>query len=97
MKTKVPGKQELSELRMGADLVVEAGTEVMRNNKEMVSPLCAIPVRPFSGNELDGTPHHAGGLKGQGQAILGEITGCVNRSKEPVGLLWVECPHRARQ
>lgn len=66
----------------------------MGHNKEMISTLCPIPVRPRCGDELNCASHHPGGLEGQGKPSGGKVARRVYRCIEPVSLLGIESPNR---
>ena len=78
-------------------LIMKAGTKVMRNNKEVISALGSIPIRPIGRDKLNGASHHSWGFEGQWQAIGGEVTGHINWSIKPISFIRVECSNRAVQ
>lgn len=76
---------------------MEACPKVMWHDEEMISTRRPVPIGPVRGDELNCTPHDARRLEGQRMAPRSKVTGRVHRSVEPVGLLRVHGPHRARQ
>lgn len=78
-------------------LIMKAGCEIMRNNKEVVGSLSAIPIRQRRRNVLDSTAHHARRLEWQRQAIRRQVASGVDWSEKPVGLLRIQRSHRASE
>lgn len=78
-------------------LIMEASAKVMWCDKEMICPLRSIPVRPFRRDQLDRAAHHPRRLEGQGETRRRQVACRVNRCVEPICLLGISGPNRARQ
>nr|ACL54221.1 unknown [Zea mays] len=78
-------------------LVVEAGAEVVRREEEVVGAVGAVPEGPRGGHVADGAAHDPRRPERQREALRREVAGGVRGRVEPVGLLRVQRPHRARQ
>lgn len=78
-------------------LIMKAGTKVMRHNKEVISTLGSIPIRPIGRDKLNGASHHSWGFEGQWQAIGGEVTGDIDWSIKPIGFVGIQCSDRTVQ
>ena len=71
-------------------LIMKASTKVMGCDKEMISALWSIPVRPIRSNQLDRTTHHSRRLERQGKTLRGQIACCVYGCVEPICFLRIK-------
>jgi len=71
-------------------LEMEAGTEVVRRDEEVVGALGPVPVRPAVGDQPDGAAHHPRGVEGHRVAGGGQVAGGVHGGVEPVRFLGVQ-------
>jgi len=78
-------------------LIVEASAKVMWCNKEMISPLWSIPVRPICCNQLNCAAHHSWGFEGQGKTGGSQVACSVHRCVEPISFLGIKSSDSAWQ
>lgn len=76
---------------------MEASPKIVRDDEEMIRPVRPVPMQPFCGDILYGTPHHPSKPVVQRQAVVSEVTCCVHRRVKPVRFVGIESSDRAGQ
>lgn len=77
---------------------MEASTEVVGSDEDVVSSLAPIPESVLGGNELHCRCNERPSVTNRREAINGaEVAGDVDGYEEKVSFVWVKCPDVARQ